>query len=83
MFKPGGRANVFSFYVIIITLTLRFRLRYVNVAGVTFSFTLRSRSGREAHRGSRFKDPGRHFPAAFAVFGTGQELNYFQKFKLR
>ena len=46
--KPGGRANVFSFYVIIITLTLRFRLRYVNVADVTFSFTLRSRSGREA-----------------------------------
>jgi hypothetical protein len=53
--KPGGRANVFSFYVII-TLTLRFRLRYVTVAGATFSFTLRRlryRSGREAHRGSR------------------------------
>ena len=26
----------------------RCRLRYVNVADVTFSFTLRSRSGREA-----------------------------------
>ena len=46
--RARGRANVFSFYVIIITLTLRFRLRYVNVADVTFSFTLRSRSGRVA-----------------------------------
>ena len=44
---------------------VRFRLRDVNVAGVTFSFTLRSRSGREAHRGSRFKDPGRHFPVPY------------------
>ena len=32
--EPGGRANVFSFYVIIITLTLHFRLRYVTVGGV-------------------------------------------------
>jgi hypothetical protein len=54
----GGRAIVFfPFYVIIITSTLRFRLRYVTVtvlvAGAAFSFTLRYRSGREAHRGSR------------------------------
>ena len=58
--EPGGRANVFSSYVIIITSTLRFRLRYVTVAGATFSFTLRYRSGREAHR-LALKDPGRHF----------------------
>jgi hypothetical protein len=55
--KFAQRARVartfFSFYVIIITLTLRFRLRYVTVAGATFSFTLRYRSGRETHRGSR------------------------------
>ncbi len=44
----------YYYYVnVIITLTLRFRLRYVTVAGATFSFTLRYRSGREAHRGSR------------------------------
>ena len=64
--EPGGRANVFSFYVIIITLTLRFRLRYVNVADVTFSFTLRSRSGRVARvKRIAFKDPGRHFPVPY------------------
>ncbi len=35
--RGGTRANVFSFlrsYVLIITLTLRVRLRYVTVAGV-------------------------------------------------
>jgi hypothetical protein len=41
-------------------------LRYYYV-DVTFSFTLRSRSGREAHRGSRFKDPGRHFPVPYLI----------------
>ncbi len=58
--EPGGRANVFfvlRYYVIIITTsstpTLRLRLRFVTVAGATFSFTLRYRSGRETHRGSR------------------------------
>jgi hypothetical protein len=50
--SPGVARTFFSFYVII-TLTLRFRLRYVTVAGATFPFTLRYRSGREAHRGSR------------------------------
>jgi hypothetical protein len=52
----GSRERFFSFYVIIIiTSTLRFRLRYVTVAGVRFSFTLRYRSGRETHRGSRLR----------------------------
>jgi len=47
--SPGVARTFFSFYVIIITSTLRFRLRYVTVAGVRFSFTLRYRtsSGRE------------------------------------
>jgi hypothetical protein len=47
--------TVFSVFVIIITSPLRFRLlvRYVTVAGATFSFTLRYRSGRETHRDSR------------------------------
>jgi hypothetical protein len=53
--SPGVARTFFSFYVIIITSTLRFRLRYVTVAGVRFSFTLRYRSGREAHRGSRLR----------------------------
>ena len=53
--EPGVARTFFSFYVIIITSTLRFRLRYVTVAGATFSFTLRYRSGREAHRGSRLR----------------------------
>ena len=61
----GSRERLFVLRYVIITLTLRFRLRSVNVADVTFSFTLRSRSGREAHRGSRFKDPGRHFPVPY------------------
>ncbi len=68
--SPGVARTFFRFTLFnIITLTLRFRLRYVNVlvAGVTFSFTLRSRSGREAHRGSRFKDPGRHFPVPYKI----------------
>ena len=44
----GSRERLFVLRYVIITLTLRFRLRSVNVADVTFSFTLRSRSGREA-----------------------------------
>ncbi len=32
--SPGVARTFFSFYVIIITSTLRFRLRYVTVAGV-------------------------------------------------
>jgi hypothetical protein len=67
--RARGRANVFSVYVTIITLTLRFRLRYVTVTGVTFSFTLRYRSGREAQLA--FKDPGRHFPVPYSLVGDG------------
>ena len=55
MTSPGVARTFFSFYVIIITSTLRFRLRYAAVAGVRFLFTLRYRSGREAHRGSRLR----------------------------
>ncbi len=39
----------------------------VTVAGVPFSFSLSYRSGREAHRGLRFLDPGRHFYSAVLV----------------
>jgi hypothetical protein len=57
--EPGGRANVFFvFKVTLLLLRQRYvfrpDLRYVTVAGVRFSCTLRYRSGREAHRGSRF-----------------------------
>ncbi len=61
--SPGVARTFFSVFVIIITSTLRFRLRYVTVAGATFSFTLRYRSGREAHRGSR-EGPWPSLPSA-------------------
>ena len=50
VFAQQARGSRERFFVLryYYTLTLRFRLRYVNVADVTFSFTLRSRSGREA-----------------------------------
>jgi hypothetical protein len=53
--EPGGRANVFFVLRYYYYVDLRFRLRYVTVAGAafSFSFTLRYRSGRETHRGSR------------------------------
>ena len=64
--KPGGRANVF------------FVLRYYYYVDVTFSSTLRYRSGRNVFvyvqsyvtvagvkRSSRLRDPGRHFPVPY------------------
>jgi hypothetical protein len=46
------------------------RLRYVTV-GASFSFTLRYRSGRDAHRGSRL-GPGRHLPVPWYTVGAPQ-----------
>ena len=60
----NARSATFYVIVIMITLTLRFLSRYVTVAGVTFSFTLRYRSGRETHRGPdipRFLDVSAYY----------------------
>jgi hypothetical protein len=63
--EPGGRANVF------------FVLRYYYYVNVTFSSTIRNRSGRNVFRfrlryvtgaGVKriaLKDPGRHFPVPY------------------
>jgi hypothetical protein len=46
-FRPTspGVARTFTILRYYYYVDVRFRLRYVNVAGVTFSFTLRSRAG--------------------------------------
>ncbi len=65
--SPGVARTFFSFYVII-TSTLR------------FSFTLRYRSGREAHRGSRLRTLAVTSQCRIAFLKNGLKLAILKKF---
>ncbi len=47
-FRPTSPGVAGTFFFFRFRFRFRYRLRFVNVADVTFSFTLRSHSGREA-----------------------------------